>query len=70
MKESNKKNMEWCETLATLTVDELVDYKLVQKDKFDEAVKIVAQEIYIRVFCLNDYPPPFSEKLLKESARE
>ena len=62
MKESDKKQMEWCETLAALSVDELVDYKLVQKDKFDEAVKIVAQEIYIRVFCLNDYPTSLVEE--------
>jgi hypothetical protein len=66
MKELDKTRMEWCESVASLAVDVLINCNLVEKDKFDEAVEIVAEEVWIRLI-VNDYPPPFNMKLLENS---
>jgi len=40
--------------LAVLVIDALVDAKIVQKDRFDEAVRIAAEELDVRK-ALGDY---------------
>jgi hypothetical protein len=46
----------WCEKVAALGVDALVDCELVRKEDFERAKEIVAGEILVRL-CLRDYPP-------------
>ena len=51
-----KKLPEWCEDVAALGVDMLVDEGLIQKEDSERATKIVALEILARL-CLGDYSP-------------
>jgi hypothetical protein len=46
----------WCEKVAALGVDVLVDAGLIEKADFERASDIVAEELFER-FCLRDYPP-------------
>lgn len=43
--------------MAALAVDALLWAKIVQKGESQQAVGIVAEEIYARL-CVRDYPPP------------
>jgi hypothetical protein len=45
----------WSDHVAALAVDALVDAKIVAKEKFNEATKIAASEIYIRL-TVGDFP--------------
>jgi hypothetical protein len=47
---------QWCEKVAPLGVDALVDAGLVAKEEFTRASDIVAEELFVRL-CLRDYPP-------------
>jgi uncharacterized protein YcsI (UPF0317 family) len=47
----------WCEGVAVLAVDVLLDADLVKREDFGRAVSIVAEEIPVRL-ALGDYPPP------------
>jgi hypothetical protein len=47
----------WCDTVAALGVDVLVDHELVRKEDFERATEIVAEEILVRL-SMGDYPPP------------
>ena len=57
--EKNDEVKTWCDLIAALAVDALVDGDLIKKEEFEEASAIVAEEILIRLL-LNDYPPPQS----------
>jgi len=57
--EKNDEVKTWCDRIAALAVDALVDGGLIKKEEFEEASAIVAEEILIRLL-LNDYPPPQS----------
>jgi len=46
----------WCEKVAGLGVDALVDCELVRREDFDQAKAVVAEEILVR-FSMGDYPP-------------
>jgi hypothetical protein len=46
---------EWSDNVADLAVDALVDARLVEKEKFDEASAIVGEEIFVRLI-LGDFP--------------
>jgi hypothetical protein len=46
----------WCEKVAALGVDILIDCELVKKEDFDKAKAIVAEEILVRL-SMGDYPP-------------
>jgi hypothetical protein len=49
----------WSERVAIFAVDELVDAEIVPKNKFNEAVQIVALEICVRI-SMGDRPDPNS----------
>jgi hypothetical protein len=46
----------WCDHVATLGVDALVDAGIVARADFERASSIVAGEAFARL-CLHDYPP-------------
>jgi len=46
----------WCEKVAALGVDMLVDSGLVKKEDVNKAKAIIAQEIQVRL-TMGDYPP-------------
>jgi hypothetical protein len=46
----------WCENVAALSVDILVDFKLVKAEDFERAKAIIAEEILVRL-SMRDYPP-------------
>lgn len=47
----------WCNNVAALAVDVLLDCDLIKKENLEEAIEIVAEEILVR-FAVGDYPPP------------
>jgi hypothetical protein len=47
---------DWCEKVAGLGVDALVDAGLVARADIARAEAIVAEELFVRL-CLHDYPP-------------
>jgi hypothetical protein len=47
---------EWCEKVAVLGIDVLVDAGLVASADLKRASTIVAEELFVRL-CLRDYPP-------------
>lgn len=46
----------WCDHVAALGVDVLVDAGLVGRGDFERARGIVAEEVFVRL-CLHGYPP-------------
>lgn len=56
MSENSVEVKEWCEIVAGLGVDMLVDHGLLQKEDFEKATSIVAEEILVRL-SIGDYPP-------------
>ena len=46
----------WCESVAGLSVDALIDAGLIRKEDFTNATAIVMQEILVRL-SIGDYPP-------------
>jgi hypothetical protein len=62
---------EWCEEMAGLGVDALVDAGLIDKGAFGRALEIVAEELFVRL-GLHDYPPlptPRSKALRRGTRR-
>jgi len=57
IKKEDKKISNWCDSIASIATDALVDDDLIKPENFDKAVAVISEEIYIRVFCLNDFPP-------------
>jgi len=51
--------MQWCEAVAGLAVDMLVDHDLIKKEDFERATAIVAEEINV-CLCMNSYPPRYN----------
>ena len=47
----------WCEKVAALGVDVLIDGELLKREDFERAKAIVAEEILVRL-SMGDYPPP------------
>ena len=46
----------WCDNIAGLVADALVDGGMVQHSDFKQAAEIISEEIWIRLLT-NDYPP-------------
>jgi hypothetical protein len=46
----------WCEKVAALGVDALADAGLLLKSDLEQAARIVAEELFVRL-CLEDNPP-------------
>lgn len=46
----------WCESVAALGVDVLIDRGLIKEEDCELAIELLAQEILVRL-CLDDYPP-------------
>lgn len=46
----------WCDSIARLVADALVDGGMVQHSDFKQAAEIISEEIWIRLL-INDYPP-------------
>jgi hypothetical protein len=66
-KSANDKLQTWCEKVATLGVDMLLQNNLVKRDDFDLAVKLVAEEIRIRLL-MRDRPPPDAREIAVDDA--
>lgn len=49
-------DQQWSEDIASLIADALVDGKLVAREEMERAVKIITQELSVRLI-LKDYPP-------------
>jgi hypothetical protein len=47
---------QWCDKMAALGADVLVDASILNKAEFDKAVQILSEELFVRL-CLHDYPP-------------
>lgn len=47
----------WCDNVAALAVDVLLDCDLIKRENLEEAIEIVAEEILVRL-AIGDYPPP------------
>ena len=47
----------WCNNVAALGVDILLDCKLIREEDVEQAIEIVAEEILVRL-AIGDYPPP------------
>jgi hypothetical protein len=60
MSEMDASAKQWSEKIAALAVDALLDAGLVRRDDFDAAMRVVAEEIFVRL-CLKDYPPPIPQ---------
>jgi hypothetical protein len=56
MNENDALTKQWCEKVAALAVDRLLDAGLVRRDDLVGATAIVAEEVFVRL-CLEDYPP-------------
>jgi hypothetical protein len=67
MTSEEKDQMDWSESVADLIVYVLVDSEIVKKEDYEDAVKVVAEELFVRLLC-RDYPPPFDIKLLTENS--
>ncbi len=63
IKKEDQEIINWCDDIAALIVDTMVDAKLVKADEFEEAIPVVSMEIYVRFLC-GDYPPPCKPKQL------
>jgi hypothetical protein len=48
---------EWCDGVSQIAVDALLDANLIDRDQFEKAADIVAEEIFARL-TVGDYPPP------------
>ncbi len=48
----------WCEKVAPLGVDALVDAGLVAKGEFAHGSSIVAEELFARLCTTTSHPPP------------
>jgi hypothetical protein len=46
----------WCDSIAGLVADALVDGGMVQHSDFKQAAEIISEEIWVRLL-INDYPP-------------
>lgn len=57
MSRPNETAKEWSASIASFVVDALLDAGLVQKEDFNDAAAVVAEEIFI-LLCTNNYPPP------------
>lgn len=57
IKKEDKEISKWCDNIASIVADALVDAGLIPPENFDKAVAVTSEEIYVRVFCLNDFPP-------------
>jgi len=47
----------WCDDIAILIADALVDSGHISKDDLSAVSNIVSEELFVRL-VLNDYPPP------------
>jgi len=50
---------EWCDKVAALGVDALLDEGIVKREDFARASAIVSEEIWVRL-AMGDAPPPAS----------
>ena len=57
MPEKNEDIEIWCNRVAALGVDVLLDCKLIKEEDVKQAIDIVAEEILVR-FSIGDCPPP------------
>ena len=46
----------WCDNIAVLSADALVDGGVIRKDDLERAAEIISEEIWVRLL-VNDYPP-------------
>ena len=47
----------WCNNMAALAVDVLLDCNLIKQENVEQAIGIVAEEILVRL-AIGYYPPP------------
>jgi hypothetical protein len=64
VKQEDEDTKTWCESIAGIIVDAMLDAKLVDKAKFEKAVEIVSLELFVRI-TVGDYPPDCKPKQLK-----
>ena len=60
---------EWSASIANFAVDALLDAGFVQREHFDDAAAVVADEIFIWL-CTNNYPPPVDYDALNHELTE
>jgi hypothetical protein len=46
----------WSDHVASLAADALVDARLIDRANFEDARRVIAEEIFVRL-CLRDFPP-------------
>jgi hypothetical protein len=52
----------WSDQIARLAADALVEARLVNRDDFDKAADVIAEEVFARL-CLRDFPPTEESEL-------
>ncbi len=63
MTKEDEEIQDWCDSVAEIIADAMVDAGLVQSAEFKVAVPVVAMELFVRLIC-GDYPPPCKPKQL------
>lgn len=67
MKNSDEGIQTWCDSVAELIVDVMIDADLVKLEKFQDAASVISMELFVRL-NLGDYPPPRQPTPLKRDA--
>ena len=62
MAEGSDETKNWCDQIAGIIVDAMLDAKLIEKEIFDEAVDVASLELFVRLTC-GDYPPSCNPKI-------
>lgn len=65
MTKENEEFQKWSNDVAVLAADAVIDAKLINKEKFEDAVAVIGEEIFVRLI-IGDYPPPLKTKLLSK----
>ena len=56
-REFDAKTKDWCNQIAALGADALIDAGIIRRADYQLATEVVSEEIYVRL-SMHDYPPP------------
>jgi len=65
MTKENEEFQKWSNDVAVLAADAVIDAKLINKEKFEDAVAVFGEEIFVRLI-IGECPPPLKTKLLSK----
>ena len=56
LKKDSDKVSSWCDGVASLVVDAMVDAEFIKTEDIKKAIAVASEEIHVRL-ALDDYPP-------------